>query len=342
MKRTMIAAAAALTLISLQGTVSRAQDPVGSISYALPKTVITLEVEAVREDFHAGPYARFAQKYLGVEARQEDQVSCTVTSITMVPMAEADNDHRYLLSAGKGTPAFLSLTAQGLVSTGDGVSGATTWRFAAPSKGDFSSRGVSSNLTSESAVLYRNVKAGNEYQRVAVQQNMVVEKTPETRAKEAADMIFNLRNKRVQIVTGDTDATYSGEAMSAAIAEISRLEQEYLSMFLGYSEYSEQKMNYEVIPTKENSRGVYVAFRVSDTEGLVSADDVSGKPYVLNVQAQEVSQAQGSGSGSKGQVAYYRIPAICQVKLTDGADILLQSRIPVYQLGIESTFPVGN
>ena len=140
MRTNLIAAAAALTLCLFQGSSSFAQDPVGTISYALPRTVITLEVEAVREDFHAGPYARFAQKYLGVEARQEDEVKCTVTSITMVPTAEADNDHRYLLSAGKGTPAFLSLTAQGLVSTGDGVSGGTTWRFAAPSKGDFSSR----------------------------------------------------------------------------------------------------------------------------------------------------------------------------------------------------------
>ena len=50
-----------------------AQDAMGTVSYALPQTTITLEVEAVRESFYAGPYAKFAQKYLGVNARQEDQ-----------------------------------------------------------------------------------------------------------------------------------------------------------------------------------------------------------------------------------------------------------------------------
>ena len=32
-----------------------AQDPAGAVSYALPQTTISLEVEAVREYFHAGP-----------------------------------------------------------------------------------------------------------------------------------------------------------------------------------------------------------------------------------------------------------------------------------------------
>jgi len=29
------------------------------------------------------------------------------------------------------------------------------------------------------------------------------------------------------------------------------------------------------------------------------------------------------------------------VKLTDGVNVLLQSRMPVYQLGLESTFPLA-
>ena len=40
-----------------------AQDPVGTVSYALPQTTITIEVEAVREYFYAGPYAKYAQKH---------------------------------------------------------------------------------------------------------------------------------------------------------------------------------------------------------------------------------------------------------------------------------------
>ena len=42
-----------------------------------------------------------------------------------------------------------------------------------------------------------------------------------------------------------------------------------------------------------------------------------------------------------GTVAHYRVPASCSIKLTDGVNVLLQSRVPVYQLGIESTFQIN-
>lgn len=138
------------------------------------------------------------------------------------------------------------------------------------------------------------MKSESAYNKVAVQQEMVVQKSLESRAKEAAEMIFNLRKKKVQIVTGDTDATFSGEALASAVEEISRLESEYMSMFIGYSEYSTQKMNYDVVPEKSNESQLYVAFRLSDSKGLVPADDLSGKPYLLEVAAQPVSQVPGN------------------------------------------------
>ena len=188
----------------LPAAAANAQDPMGTVSYALPQTTITLEVEAVRESFHAGPYAKFAQKYLGVNARQEDQQTCVLSAVKMTPQIEADQNNRFYITPEKGAMSFLALTSQGLVAVNDGSFGnGSEWRFASQADADFSDRGVSSNLTSEATTLIRGVD-GN---RVAVQQSMVVQKPLEQRAKEAADMIFDLRKKRVQIVTGDTDAT---------------------------------------------------------------------------------------------------------------------------------------
>ena len=316
-----------------------AQDPMGTVSYALPQTTITLEVEAVREDFHAGPYAKFAQKYLGVTARQEDQKTCVLSSVRMTPYIEADQTSRYYVTPDKNAMSFLSLTAQGLVAVSDGNFGnGSEWRFASQADGDFSGRGVSSNLTSEATTLFRGVDGA----RVGIQQNMVVQKSLEQRAQEAASMIFDLRKKRVQIVTGDTDATYSGEAMGAALAEIAALEKEYMSMFIGYSDFQTQRMKCDVVPEKDRKTQTYVAFRLSDTDGIVSADNVSGKPYLLELVPQQVSPAVGRPSAAKGSVAVYRIPAICAVKLTDGVNPILQDRVAVYQLGTESTFPISS
>ena len=40
--------------------------------------------------------------------------------------------------------------------------------------------------------------------------------------------------------------------MASAVAEITRMENEYMSMFIGYSDISTQKMNYDVVPTADN------------------------------------------------------------------------------------------
>lgn len=326
---------ATLLAMVLPVTKSVAQDPEGAIVYALPQTVINLEVEAIRENFHAGPYAKFAKKYLGIEVRQADEQTSTLKTITLKSVTEADQTSRFVLQGGKGMQSFLVLTGQGLVCAGDGISGISqTWQFASDDKGDFSGMGVSSNFTSESTTLYRNVKGSS----LGVRQEMIVEKSSEDKAKEAAQMIFTLRKMRVQIVTGDTDATYSGEAMASVLSELGRLENEYLSLFAGYSDFSTQKTTFTVIPERSADQSRHIAFRLSDTEGLVSPDDVAGKPYVLELSPEKVTPPSEIGD-TKSPVVHYRIPAICTATIRDGVQVLLKTRVPVYQAGIDSTFP---
>src|SRR5574344_2755749 len=88
--RTVSLLCLAATLLPAGGIM--AQDPMGTVSYSLPQTTITIEVEAVREYFYAGPYAKFAQKYLGVDARQADQTTCTLSTVRMTPYIEADQN----------------------------------------------------------------------------------------------------------------------------------------------------------------------------------------------------------------------------------------------------------
>ena len=319
---------------------ARAQE--GTVSYALPQTTLHFEVEAELESFFAGPYARYASKYLGVEARQADESGYRIVSVKLTPCLEADPATRftYTIPKGETTPAFLQLSAQGLVAVSDGSFGRENiWRFPAQTGADFSGRGLSSNITSEATTLDRNVREQSAYSRVPVQQNMVVEKSAEDKARETAEMIFNLRKTRVQIVTGDTDATFSGEAMASAVAEIDRLEKEYLSLFVGYSEFQNQTMHFDVVPDPNAASQMYIAFRISDTEGLVSADNVSGIPIIVDLSQMQSPATPPAVKGSK--VIRYRIPAICNVRLLEGAKVLLQTRVPVYQLGVNTAFPAN-
>ena len=339
-------AALALIAVSQSASAQKKSDAEGYMTYSLPSTAIVLEVEAVQEKFYAGPYAAYAEKYIGIKARQKDEPTFQLTGIKMTPLLEADQSRRYTLNVKKGqlNGTFLKLSSVGLISFSDAKFGdESVWRFPTDGQGNFNGMGVSSNLTSEAAVLYRNGRKDSFYDRVSVKQDMLVEKSVEQRAAETAEMILKLRKQRLQIVTGDTDATYSGEAMGAAITEITRLEEEYMMLFAGYTESQTQKMRFEVVPQADKEDQIYVAFRLSDTAGLVPADNLSGKPVIMEITPQvfSVPVVDVEDKNKKEVLAYYRIPAICTVRLMDGANLLLQSRMPIYQLGQESSLPVN-
>ena len=328
------------------------EQPAGVVIYSLPSTSIMFTVVAEKENFVAGPYAQFAQKYMGSAARTEDAVTYTLKSIDMAPYLEADPATRIAINlSGKGTAAanFLQLCSQGLIIASDSYTGKPeAWRFPTIANNDlFAGKDVEGNLTSATTTLYKTVNTAEGFQRVAVSQSQVVEKSLEKKAQETANTIFALRNSRMQIITGDTDATYSGEAMEAAISEINRLEQEYMSLFYGASTTSLQKMNFDVVPSASTSNQMYVAFRISETEGLLPPNEVAGRPIVLQLTFDKTANITTGGVTAAVKpvtagTVYYRVPAIATARIMDGSQTLLQTRVPVYQFGQTVSFPLNS
>lgn len=344
---TILSSAIVAPMLFAAGNVdgTNATEQVGIVTYSLPSTSLSFKVKALRETFHAGPYSEYAEKYLGIKVRKADAVNYTLTEVSMVPMMEADQTARYSIQLpGPAAQAtFLKMTSCGLIcvneySTGD----ENSWRFPVDANGNFASMAVNMNYSSKEAALHRT--GNGSYDNVPVMQNMMVQKSLEKRAAETAKLIFELREKRLQIITGDTDATYSGEAMGAAVAELTRLEKEYMTMFIGFSEYQTQELDFELVPDKTRSNQMYVAFRLSESLGLLPADNLSGKPVVLEIIPEGISQPQNGTMGAKPDknmlYATYRIPAICLIRLTNGSETILQTRIPIWQFGKDSTLPV--
>lgn len=347
MKKMTIAAAAALVLLSGTGNASaqEAVNPAGTAVYALPQTTVTLAVTAEKETFLAGPYAQYAQKYLGDAARTDNSVTYSVKSIDLVPYIEADMSNTYMTTlSGKDASlsTFLQMCSQGLIALSDSYTGKQeAWRFPSIAANDrFDGKDPNGNLTTSTTTLYKSVNTENGFRKVAVQQSEVIEKSLEKKAAEAAQTIFNLRKSRVQIITGDTDATFSGEALKAAIDEITRLEEEYMTLFYGIKETSLQTMNFDVTPTAANKQQMYVAFRISTTDGLLPASDVIGRPVVLQLipdKTGTVAEGPAASKGAAKKQITYRIPVTATARILDGETMLLQARIPVYQLGTTCT-----
>ena len=317
----------------------------GAVVYSLPKTTVRIQVTAEREAFTAGPYAAYAQKYLGVAARTQSGTTYTLQQITVTPFVEADQKARYAVTIPeKASTGFLQLCAQGLVAMSDNYTGQpAAWRFA-PQAGAERFEGIDplGNLGCETTTLYKAVRTDEGYERVPVTQDNVVEKSADRKAADAAAVIFSLREKRQQIATGDTDATFSGEALQAAIDEITCLETRYLSLFYGISDISTVEKSFDLTPEKGTKDQRYTAFRISDKEGLLPASANEGRAVTAELQVEPLAAPEAVSERSKESAAVrYRIPAITRFRLISDGKLLLESRIPVYQLGEDATLPLN-
>ncbi len=319
--------------------------PSGAIIYSLPITAIHIVAEASYDTFTAGPFAKYAQKYLGVPAKEENSVTYTLKSVELIPYIEADPEANIALNLGNSKNAsanFLEMINQGLIMWSDSYAGKNEkMRYPDMRSNTLFVKSMStSNLTSEKSTLYRTAKTPTGTERASVQQSQVVEKSLEKKAEETASMIFKLRAKRLEIITGETDATFSGEALTAAIAEINRLEEEYLSLFFGKEGSASQTMTFDIVPKNDGDKQIYIAFRFSENQGLLPVNNVSGRPVVMELTGDDnLSQLNADTTPGKGKV-FYRKPVVMNVRLMDGQNMLIQSRIPVYQLGTLLSFPI--
>lgn len=305
----------------------------GDVSYALSRTVLDFNVVVEQEVFQAGPYARYAQKYLGVAARLSDASTCRIVEVGLDSHVEPDQSARYSFQASSASlPAFVEMTSMGLVSLAP-CSGPGVWKFAPALKTDF--RSVPANLTNVAGMLKR--KGGD-----LVRQNALAEKPEEQKAKEVAERIFDIREYRYRILVGDTDATYSGEAMQATMNELAAMEEELMSLFLGKSEYRTLSGLFELIPDKSVEGQFYIPFRLSDEEGPVVPDNMTGKPVYVQITVEESPvSALDLKNRKPGSYVVYRIPSVCTVKLFEGTTTYLVRRMPVFQFGQLGAMPLA-
>ena len=331
MKKTFIAA-----LILLAATTSRAQE----VSYALPKTTITLEVAYTQDIIHAGKYAKYAKDLLGLEVAQNDTTVTEITQFKLHPRVEADQSKRYSVNlTSNNRPALLALTEQGLVSGSDAElkhTGRQT-NYRKPEAKPKAEPKVKQTFYEEQIIPGVD-SLGN-----AINDTILVEIIPVDslflEAQEAAEDIVDLRDQRYKILTGDTDASYAGEALGAALAELSRMENELIALFQPTSETVKGRAFFDIIPDRDGSFDVFV---LDAMRGPVKAGKASDNIFSLVITAEPVAEAPAAAPTKKqpAQNLVYRIPAVCTVTLTDGSNDILSVRMPIYQLGLEANYPL--
>ncbi|MBO4339951.1 MAG: DUF4831 family protein [Bacteroidales bacterium] len=319
------------------------------VTYALPYTSFTVEVDAVEDIHFAGPYSQFAKEMLNMDVPAADVRNTYIKEIRIIPKVEADpTSSRY--SCPSGSNVLLEMSAQGLISFANKAEASNlSWRFVPEVSADFSDVGITGPEKTRKQITYHVVKTDTAEVRYPVEHIVTVTKTLEDKAADAAESILKARQERYNIATGNTDASYSGESMAAALAELTKVEQEYMKMFTGYSTKREFSASFEVLPSAAARTNRYTAFYLTEDGRIVKDNKSKSKPYELEFIPSSVppvrpDAAQAQDPKKKPDKAYsihYRIPAICKVRLLEDGNPVLETRIPVYQFGKEAELVIN-
>lgn len=312
-----------------------------------PKTVLSFRVSCIHETFVPGPYAKYSQKYLGVnpiggEARELWQILNVSLSKNNEP------DYTRLFSV-EGSPSDLAKVYSAIHSGGITPSidmqhsGLVEKPEVFPAL-NFLDMGVTPFILNEKSVFYTRVQVDSGFVKVPVQKNIVVEANLEDKAKEAAEFIFSLRKRRFDIVSGEVDHAIEGKALEVSLAELKRLEDSYLSLFVGKVLSDTASFQYSFEPTAATSQNA-ILFRFSETNGLLSDDNLAGRPIMLELVAeknQESLKLLSPNAANKEVVHFpYLFPEVCSLVLTDGKNTLFKQRTTINQLGTVVFFPVS-
>jgi hypothetical protein len=329
MKRLLVIASCLVLGVSLQ-----AQE----LYYALPRTTFTLEVQARQESFFAGPYASFAYKLLNLDVRKDDEVNTEVVSARLTPYVEADPTVWYITEPDNAS--LLALSTQGLICFADKAEAeSATWRFPTKARAHFNDARITDTEKPSTFIEYQAMQTDTGMVHIPVEHKVLVEKNLEDKAADAAEMIFQLRKERMNIITGNTDANFYGNSMEIALRELDRMEKEYMALFEGFTVVRTFSASFEIIPSANSRSQRYLAFRL--LEDGFALEGTRGVPYYINLEPEPLKNEEESASQRRNRTnpLHYRVPVICKVSLTKENRPILSARIPVYQLGMEGQYP---
>jgi len=205
----------------------------------------------------------------------------------------------------------------------------------------FKDLSVTKYIGQEQVTYFKRVQRDSIFAKVPVVKTQSVHKSFEDKAEEAANFIFMIREKRFELLTGTADYYPDGDALEVAITELNRLENEYLDLFIGKRFTDVFEASYEFTPTKKEINQLYILFRFSEQKGMLSANDLSGRPIIIELenlnQTKNLSNIDFNSINTDGDIKndklYYRVPELTEVKILDGNSLIASRKLKIDQFG---------
>lgn len=326
------------------------------IIYALPRTVIRIEVEATKVVTQKGPYADYAEKYLGItNAPLKDSIQWLLSDLRISSYAEPDSNQFYFIESGKQNIAqLINVTPEGLLVSfnhketykQEGLQTDLFLNQVFNEAIELTQLPVMNAQTERIDTTYRTILTDSSSIRIPVLRKQQVNKSLESKAQEIADLILELREEKVALLIGDVDEFPDGKALAIIIEEFERIEERYLPLFTGTQKKESLTAVFEFNPNQENLSSKNILFRFSEDRGILSNVDLSGRPVLIEMENQGSTDHLLKFTNHTDTIIetenglFYRIPDVTTVKVIDDTKVIATSKLPVAQYGKLAIMPL--
>lgn len=313
--------------------------------YALPQTVLKVEITLREVRSIPGPYWEYAEKYLGLkEVVKTKSSSWNIWDVAIGQHQELDPQHFYSLNVLEGVFNGESLhpfLEKGIVMSGteiidESIKGNGLQSTSRDNYIRYEDLGVSNNFEERTETMYKTIVTDTAFVEVPVQRTVVEQKSSATKAKEAADFLLELRTRRFEMLTGEYEVFPDGEAMGASIQKLDQMEASYLSLFTGKTITRVLKRTWFIVPEAGVAPSSYPLDAFSNVLGFVPAEMREGQALDVVIQPMGKTLRVGgyfSASSVPVNALLYRIPDLVELKVMLGGEALSTHRISIYQSG---------
>jgi hypothetical protein len=318
-----------------------------TLVYCLPLTRIGIDVAVTKITTKAGPYAAYAQKYLSLAgAPLTDSEVFEISGVSIIPVNEPDPDQFYAVTF-KNYPSNLdklfSMTQQGLML--DLEKSWSSFSGQVPSKQTksvvFQNTIIDPVIIEKVDTLYKTILTDASFVKVPIYKKSLNIKNEEDKAKDMAETILKIRKRRLKLMMGEYDYHPEGEALKVIVKELNKQEEDLMSNFVGIKMRETRRFTYSFTPNGNVSKELLwfseqngVSEAAKGGYNAISATFTVKENVALPVDSKTAEKTKAANS------IYFRSPAITQVSVKIGNNILADTKVPVFQAGKIQQLPV--
>lgn len=288
------------------------------ITYFLPKTAFRFVVTATRTTRHPGPFAQYAERFLGItDVITTDTDTWTLDGITAVPYSTPDVSEAYTIELNpKSAAPLVTLTPDGIL-------------LAINDEAEFA---PVLPMASSTIIPVDNPDASDFYSEDFLRAGSMVKK-----AETVAEEIYDIREKRTLIANGEADFNPTdGQQLQLMLERQDAKEAALKTLFTGTT--SKRSYTYVIDYAPNEGSREFTLFRFSKHLGLVDPDDMSGEPYCLRITDETVRpEVDPTIVPAKAKKPLpdvrYRIPGRARIVIADTKSTVFEQNYYVAQFG---------